>query len=164
MQINVSLRTGSRLGLGRDSQVQSRASGTSRERFDSLRSLSHDALIPTRKLAEFFSDLAGSLFAGQINVYSTNTKKGIYILLSNQQISTQNSLILANKFCPFAVVPALHSIWFYRHYYYSQTYSFITFTCLQVSNWFFVQTLKSPRVTELPLTILFSFRSKTKTA
>ena len=30
----------------------------------SLRSRSHDALTPTRSLAEFFSDLAGSLLAG----------------------------------------------------------------------------------------------------
>ena len=30
----------------------------------SLRSRSHDALTPTHSLAEFFSDLAGSLFAG----------------------------------------------------------------------------------------------------
>ena len=60
-----------------DSRVQSRANGMSRERSGeegvrrgaspashSLRSRSHDALTPTRSLAEFFSALAGSLFAG----------------------------------------------------------------------------------------------------
>ena len=33
----------------------------------SLLSRSHDALTPTRSLAEFFSDLAGSLLAGYID-------------------------------------------------------------------------------------------------
>ena len=60
-----------------DSRVQSRANGMNRERSGeegvcmggspashSLRSRSHDALTPIRSLAEFFSDLAGSLLAG----------------------------------------------------------------------------------------------------
>ena len=53
-----------------DSRVQSRANGMNLERSGeedlshSLRSRSHDALTPTRSLAEFFSDLAGSLLAG----------------------------------------------------------------------------------------------------
>ena len=38
----------------------------------SLRSRSHDALTPTRSLAEFFSDLAGSLLAGYLN-FKTNS-------------------------------------------------------------------------------------------
>ena len=53
-----------------DSRVQSRANGMSRERSreEGVRFArgvrSHDALTPTRSLAEFFSALAGSLFAG----------------------------------------------------------------------------------------------------
>ena len=59
-----------------DSRVQSKANAMNRQRSGeegvrrgspashSLRSRSHDALTPTRSLAEFFSDLAGSLLAG----------------------------------------------------------------------------------------------------
>ena len=65
----------------------------------SLRSRSHDALTPTRSLAEFFSDLAGSLLAGYFIAQLVEHRTGIAEVTGSNPVE---ALIFSGFFFPIA--------------------------------------------------------------